>query len=284
MTWSRLLAGCRLVRISVRSYRGIATAAARKKEGDISDAFASLSGRQFAPLEPRFADLKRRLIAGHGDALQASWERLLKCLREEFPLITALGPKIVPEISFEDLDRPSPEFTANHKKRGIAVIRNVLPQREAIPLKEDLLSYIKANPQTKAFPSDNPQVFELYWSPTQMRARVHPRILRAQKFLMGHWHSKDPTANVSVAHPTAYADRLRMRLPGDNKFALGPHVDGGSVERWEENGYGRGHVYDAIFRGEWEDYDPWEISCRLPVVSDIYGGVGACSMFRAHQG
>lgn len=75
-----------------------------------------------------------------------------------------------------------------------------------------------------------------------------------------------------------------MRLPGDSQFALGPHVDGGSCERWEEEGYGRGHVYDKIFAGKWEEYDPWESSCRLPVVSDLYNGVGACSMFRMFQG
>ena len=81
-----------------------------------------------------------------------------------------------------------------------------------------------------------------------------------------------------------YADRLRMRLPGDSKFALGPHVDGGSVERWEEGGYGLGKVYDDIWQGRWEEYDPWESSTRLPVMSDLYGGIGACSMFRMFQG
>ena len=54
-----------------------------------------------------------------------------------------------------------------------------------------------------------------------------------------------------------------MRLPGDAKFALGPHVDGGSVERWDEKGYGLGKVYDSIWKGQWEDFDPWEASCRL---------------------
>lgn len=101
---------------------------------------------------------------------------------------------------------------------------------------------------------------------------------------MSHWHSKDSKARVSTAHPLSYADRLRMRLPGDAKFALGPHVDGGSVERWDERGYGLGGVYDAIWRGEWESFDPWESSCRLPVVADLHAGVGACSMFRMAQG
>ncbi|KAK5277698.1 hypothetical protein LTR16_009463, partial [Cryomyces antarcticus] len=126
------------------------------------------------------------------------------------------------------------------------------------------------------FPQDNPQVYELYWSPSQIRARAHPNLIKTQRFLMEFWHSKDPNALISSSHPTIYCDRLRMRLPGDAKFALGPHVDGGSVERWEEEGYGKGRVYEFIFQGNWEQYDPWESSCRLPVVSDMYQGVGAC--------
>lgn len=267
-----------------QSVRTAATAPAQKKEGDISDAFASLSGMQFEPLEPRFADVKARLIAGHEEAIVESWNRLLASLREEIPLITEKGPKIVPEIDFKDVDNPSPDFVSEHRKRGVAVIRNVIPQQEVLDWKQELREYIQANPHTKAFPPENPQVYELYWSPSQIKARAHPNLIKAQRFLMEFWHSNDPNALISASHPNMYADRLRMRSPGDAKFALGPHVDGGSCERWEEGGYGRGNVYEAIWKGRWEEYDPWESSSRLPVISDIYGGIGACSMFRMFQG
>lgn len=89
---------------------------------------------------------------------------------------------------------------------------------------------------------------------------------------------------ISTINPLAYADRVRIRQPGDAGFALGPHVDGGSVERWEPNGYGLGGVYEKIFSGSWEEYDPWESSCRLPAVTDLYQGPGGCSMFRMFQG
>ncbi|EMC98799.1 hypothetical protein BAUCODRAFT_380681 [Baudoinia panamericana UAMH 10762] len=273
--------------LSRPSYGGRCAATAapvQKKEGDISDAFASLSGMQFTPLEPRFADLKRRLVTGNEEALYRSWSRLLASLREEIPLIAELGSKVVPEIDFSEINNASAEFRAEHKKRGVAVIRNVVPQQEALELKRELREYLAANPHTRAFPKDNPQVYELYWSPSQVKARSHPNLIKAQRFLMEFWHSKDPNALISSSHPLIYADRLRMRLPGDAKFALGPHVDGGSCERWEEEGYGRGRVYDAIWQGRWEDYDPWESSCRLPVISDLYQGVGACSMFRMSQG
>lgn len=82
----------------------------------------------------------------------------------------------------------------------------------------------------------------------------------------------------------SYADRLRIRMPGDSGFALGPHMDNGSVERWEKHGYGLGGVYDAIFNGRWEDYDAWESSCRLPVQSNLYDTHGGCSAYRMYQG
>ena len=253
-------------------------------QGDISDSFASLSGLKFTALDNRYAQLKKRLISGREDEIQASWNRLLEAIRKEVPVIEHERSNIIPQIDFKDIDNPPKQFVKEHKKRGVAVIRNVLPREEALKLKDELRDYIKANPKTKGFPPENPQVFELYWSPSQVKARGHPNMLKAYRFLMEHWHSKDPSANVSVSHPMIYADRLRIRLPGDTGFALGPHIDGGSVERWEEGGYGLGHVYDRIFEGKWEKYDPWEISCRLPVVMDLYQGQGACSAFRAFQG
>ncbi len=166
----------------------------------------------------------------------------------------------------------------------MGIIRGVVSEDEALGWKEEIRAYIRANPQTKAFPKDKPAVYELYWSPGQVKARAHRNVLEAQRFLMSFWHANDPHALISTEHPVAYADRLRIRQPGDAGFALGAHVDGGSVERWEPDGYGRGGVYDSIFRGAFEDFDPWESSCRLSAQSDLYNGAGACSMFRMFQG
>lgn len=35
-------------------------------------------------------------------------------------------------------------------------------------------------------------------------------------------------------------------------------MDGGSVERWEDEGYRA--VYDEILSGNWEKYDAWQMS------------------------
>lgn len=135
--------------------RGIAaqvrTAAtqAQKRAGDISDAFVSLSGQQFAPLPAEYAVLKGRLLKGHEREIRESWERLLRDLREEIPLIVELGSKVIPELSFEDIDNAPETFNKELKKRGVAVIRGVVQEQEALLWKEDLRDYIKHNPHTK---------------------------------------------------------------------------------------------------------------------------------------
>ncbi|KAL1836302.1 hypothetical protein VTJ49DRAFT_5326 [Mycothermus thermophilus] len=61
-------------------------------------------------------------------------------------------------------------------------------------------------------------------------------------------------------------------------------VDNGSLERWEPDGYGRGGTYKAVFRGEWEKYDPWDPTHRISATQDLYNGYGVCSIFRMYQG
>lgn len=112
--------------------------------------------------------------------------------------------------------------------------------------------------------------------------------MRTQKALIrATWHAtSQPAALISLGQPLAYADRLRIRHPGDAGFALGPHQDGGSVERWMRQGYGRAGTYAAVFAGEWDSprYDPWDAAARVDAVTDLYNGLGACSAFRMFQG
>ncbi|OCL04273.1 hypothetical protein AOQ84DRAFT_122160 [Glonium stellatum] len=138
-------------RPAVAQLRTAATQA-QKRAGDISDAFQSLSGQQFAPLAPHYAQLKAQLIKGREDAIRESWERLLRDLQEEIPAIIELGSKVIPEIDFKDIGNPSESFKQEHRKRGVAVVRGVVPEKEALQWKEDLREYIRKNPHTKGKP------------------------------------------------------------------------------------------------------------------------------------
>jgi hypothetical protein len=53
---------------------------------------------------------------------------------------------------------------------------------------------------------------------------------------------------VDLTTPLSYCDRVQIRPPGDKQFALSPHVDGGGVERWEDQAYR--YVYRKIFQGK----------------------------------
>jgi hypothetical protein len=125
-----------------------ATTQAQKRAGDISDAFVSLSGQKFEPLTTEYADLKGRLIKGYESEVRHSWERLLRDLRKEIPLIVELGSKVIPEIDFKDIDDAPETFSNELRKRGVAVVRGVVPEQEALQWKEDLREYIRQNPQT----------------------------------------------------------------------------------------------------------------------------------------
>jgi hypothetical protein len=80
---------------------------------------------------------------------------------------------------------------------------------------------------------------------------------------------------VSLDTPLTYCDRMRIRRPGDMRCAIGPHVDGGSIERWEDPIYRS--VYDEILKGDWEGFDAWDIDKRVGAVQDMYDGPGNVS-------
>lgn len=140
-------------RFPLTKFRTVATHA-QKREGDISDAFVSLSGQKFEPLTPEYADLKSRLIRGHENEVRESWERLLRHLREEIPLIVERGSKIIPEIDFEDIDNAPETFSKELRKRGVAIVRGVIPEQEALQWKEYVREYLRQNPQTRGMHSN----------------------------------------------------------------------------------------------------------------------------------
>ncbi|KAJ4003230.1 hypothetical protein NW752_012175 [Fusarium irregulare] len=237
------------------------------------------------PLPARFARIKKDLIEGKQDQIKASWTRLLVKLRAEIDLIDKTGPDIYPSVDFDDLKNPSVTnaFASGLKDRGVAVVRKVIPHDLATQWKTETEAHLE-HPRARRLPTHDPHLYGVYWSPGQIKARAHENIIYTQRFLMNLWHSSDPKALVSPNFPVSYADRMRIRNPGDEACSLSVYVDGGSVERWEPDGYGSAATYQPIFDGHWEDWEPWESSTRLKVTSDLYNGDGSCSMFRMLQG
>ncbi|TPX08385.1 uncharacterized protein E0L32_010115 [Thyridium curvatum] len=250
------------------------------------------------PLPERFAQIKKKVSGHEGDLVQ-SWHRLLHALRQEIDEIASRGSECIPTMGFRDRNDLAivKSFSQDLRRRGIAVIRGVLSPEDARSLDQETHEYLAANPQSTGLPPDEPQLFDLYRSPAQVKARARPDVLEAQKFVMGTmWHSTNPCTPVSTEYPVTYADRLQIRGPphrstssfssSQNETTLSAqvHVADGSVERWEPEGYGRSGMYDAVFRGLWEDHDPWDYAPRHRATTDLCHRVGACSMFRMFHG
>ncbi|KAL2125677.1 hypothetical protein VTJ04DRAFT_2042 [Mycothermus thermophilus] len=94
-------------------------------------------------------------------------------------------------------------------------------------------------------------------------------------------HPDDEDEEIEEDDPTKAAAELLGEFTSSTVIA---QVDNGSLERWEPDGYGRGGTYDAVFRGEWEKYDPWDPTHRVSATQDLYNGYGVCSIFRMYQG
>ncbi|ROT36427.1 hypothetical protein SODALDRAFT_282162, partial [Sodiomyces alkalinus F11] len=280
-----------------------AAAVHRKAFKNMEPPVVSFYGTEPIALPPRFASVKKRLIAGHEDAVEASWHRLLAALREEIADIQKRGSDLIPTINYADINDPVRVDAFAHRLRryGVAVIRGVVPANEAETWVRETHDYLDKNRDFKPPALHDPTCIDLFWTPVQVRARAHPNVLRAQKFAMSFWESTD---DLHIARrPISYADRLRIH--NDRLGAVGQQngnsaadslsasasstviaqIDSGSLERWEPDGYGRGGgTYEPIFRGDWESYDPWDPSGRVSATTDLYNGAGACSIFRMFQG
>ncbi|KAH7327693.1 hypothetical protein B0J17DRAFT_620383 [Rhizoctonia solani] len=255
----------------------------QKQEGDISAAFPSLSGVVHEALPPRFSQLKKDLLptTEARDRLVTSWIDLLGALREGVAELQAKGNEAIPEVSYAEIERGGKSWQDEVRKRGSVVVRDVVEDVEALGWKQQVREYVKENPQVKGFPADNKQIFELYWSLPQILARSHPNLLQTTQAILSLFKAEHED-QVSLSTPLSYTDRLRIRLPGDTTFALGPHMDGGSLERWEDVEYRK--CYTEILAGSWRYHDPFKIGPRLNANSDLYCGPSQSSVLRGFQG
>ncbi|KAI1164737.1 hypothetical protein F5B18DRAFT_650386 [Nemania serpens] len=270
----------------------------------------SFYGTQPVPLPSRFASLKKRLVAGHESALEASWARLVVALRDEIKYIDERRAELIPSIDFTEINDAAKvaPFESSLKRHGLGVIRGVVPPEDASSWVEETKTYLETKHDFKPPPAQDPTCFDFFWTPAQVRSRAHPNMLRAQRFAMSLWNCNDDD-RLATRFPITYADRIRIEStnngiitvngvaavpvsPEDSLIAAAAaasnasiaQVDNGSLERWELDGYGRCGLYDQIFRGNWEAYNAWDPAGRVNATSDLYNGAGACSMMRMFQG
>lgn len=189
------------------------TTSANRAEGSFGNAFTSLSSGT-KELPPRFQELKLHLLQNNEDAILGSWHRLLEAIRcRTIPHIQSLGQKAIPSVDFSAIkDGKLPEYArAELKAAGVIIVRGVVGEKQALDWKADVQGYIAANPQTKGYPNDNIQIYELYWAKAQLEARSHYNMLTVQRALNEVWHSTQQDSPVDLGTAIAYCDRLRIR-------------------------------------------------------------------------
>lgn len=247
---------------------------------DISSVFNTLGDVSTDIFPPRFIDVKKNLVK-NPKALHESWISLKKTLKEKIKEVETKGSDVIPSIEYKDLENLDPKARADVLDKGCVIVRNVFTKEEGRRFKTDVDNYVETNPQTKGFPQDKKVVYELYWSPSQVKARSDPRMMKTLNFVNNLWHA-EPQTEICLDQNLSYADRLRIRNAGDSMFSLGPHADGGGVERWEDPEYSS--CYQPIFDGEWEKYDPYDATHRAKAQMSLYPTAGACRVFRTFQG
>ena len=215
-------------------------------------------------------------------------------------------------------------FAKAMRRYGVGVVRSAMPRADVQQAVDETVQYLETKNDFKPPPAQDPTCFDFFWSPAQVRSRAHPNVLQAQRFAMGLWdnHEDDRMAiqfpiayadririhgpsvglgasdvdgsgekkakgegEKSILESSHEAQKAAAEILGDfSSSTVIAQVDNGSLERWEPDGYGRGGTYDAVFRGEWERYNPWDPTFRVTATPDLYNGYGACSIFRMYQG
>ncbi|KAF9478840.1 DUF1479-domain-containing protein [Pholiota conissans] len=241
-------------------------------------------------LPPRFVDLKASVAASYPDfeknATQ-SWAEILEELDKVTKLIKEQGVDYIPQVNFADLQTLNHEQVDKIKRRGSVVIKDIVPDEQAAKWKEELKEFVKVNPTVDGLPVDDKQFFQLYWTKPQVQARSHPNLLAASTWLNKLYHTKsNPDSpkfeGVDLNIPLTYADRFRIRKPGVGWNFHPPHIDGGTIERWEDPYFRR--CFEDMFTGNWRKHDPFELEGRLDARSSLYGRPGQSSIFRSFQG
>jgi hypothetical protein len=243
-------------------------------------------------LDSRFVSLKKKLVAPENrEKVTASWKRLLKALEVETEVIAEQGSKYVPQIDWQDIvdnDYQLPQdASSNFKQKGVIMINGVISEKQIDIWFQELVDFCKQNPETAGYTFPNPASwYNVFWSKPQVEARSHPNIQKLMKLMSRQFYVNDSNTLIDLNSQIVYGDRIRIRNPG-TKAKLSLHLDSSSIERWEDDNFRK--VYQEIFDGNWEDWDPFKLDARAYANENLYHDYSVardtiCSSFRTLQG
>ncbi|KAF9266403.1 DUF1479-domain-containing protein [Marasmius fiardii PR-910] len=215
-----------------------------------------------------------------------AWQDVISELAKTTETIAATGPAYIPQVNFSELSAlsESPEKIAEIKRKGSIVIKDIVDDVQAAGWKASLDQFVKENStEIEGFPEGDMQFFQVYWTKPQVEARSHPNMLAASAWLNNLYSSPEERLDgVDMSTPLTYADRFRMRHPGGHWGAFPPHVDGGSIERWETPAFRS--CFSEILSGNWRAHNPYDWSSRLNACKSLHHKPHHASIFRTFQG
>ncbi|KAF9072644.1 DUF1479-domain-containing protein [Rhodocollybia butyracea] len=232
-----------------------------------------------------FLKLKREIADSYPDfeaRASRAWTEIIAELANLVSTVSVKKSEYIPQVNFSELALLPPQTVEEIRRIGTVVIKDVVDDTEARAWQDDLKDFLKTNPDVTGFPEGDKQFFELYWTRPQVQARSHPNLLAASAWLNNLYRTEEPLEGVDLSTPLTYADRFRIRHPGVQWDAHPPHVDSGSIERWEDSAFRL--CFDTILSGEWRKHDPYALTNRLNARSSLYGRPSQASVFRTFQG
>jgi Protein of unknown function (DUF1479) len=238
----------------------------------------------------------RARIAASGRTVEEVFgfvEQQLKTEVEEITAARARGETIWPVIDYADIEAGTvtEEARALLRRRGCLIVRGHFDREQAVGWDRDIVRYVEDNKFFENYlgPADDffgsvgskPEIYPIYWSPTQMQARQHHRMARVQGFLNRQWkHESEGVQWFDPDRDSLYPDRIRRRPEGANSAGLGTHLDPGNLDLWMTAAYQK--AFRHLFDGTIEQYDPWDAAYRT--AGTQYPGTTMCSAFRTFQG
>ena len=203
------------------------------------------------------------------------------------------GEDVWPVVDYADIAAGTvpPAALEQLQRRGCLVVRGHFEHEQALAWDTEIVDYVESNAffETYRGPGDDffgtvgskPEIYPVYWSPSQVEARQSDRMATVQAFLNGQWkHESEGVKWFDPARDSMYPDRIRRRPPGADSGGLGAHLDPGNLDLWMTEGYQQ--AFRHLFDGTVEQYDPWDAAHRTD--NTQYPGSTMCSAFRTFQG